>query len=458
MSQTEWISVYRIAPQKGSKITYALNIIDTPGFGDTRGIERDDMVTDQIRQLFSSEDEKGVSFLDAVCFIVKAPDTRLTISQRYIFNSIMSLFGKDVKSNICILVTFADGGNAPVLETLKEAKLKFDSVFEFNHSALFAQNTNLSSTSMTSASWELGLNSFQQFFKHLTELESRSISQTKDVLMKREQLKTIINGILPIVKAGLSKLAELKAHLKNFEIHKQDIENNKNFYYYVDEAKHHKIPLPVGQHVTNCSYCNISCHENCAYAFDSDKIKCCAMSDGKCTVCDGKCLWNVHSNTPYIFRYTQERVRKTYDNVKKKYEYAIGRKLTDEQLIKVIVGDVEQLFQYIEQKLEEMRQCKIGLKQIALRDDPLSEIDYINLLIDAEKKEGQPGFENRMLMLEEIKKRNLVEDDVASLSQTFRETKDSISSAGVLLEGSDNQVENSVFKNIKGFLKNVFAD
>lgn len=412
------------------------------------------MVTDQIRQLFSSsEDEKGVSFLDAVCFIVKAPDARLTISQRYIFNSIMSLFGKDVKSNICILVTFADGGKAPVLETLNEANLPLDFVFEFNNSALFAQNTNLSSTSMSSAFWELGLNSFQQFFKHLTDLESRSISQTKDVLMKREQLKTIINGILPIVKAGLSKLAELKAHLENFEIHKRDIENNKNFHYYVEETKQHRIALPVGQHVTNCSHCNISCHENCAYADDKDKFKCCAMSNGRCTVCDGKCLWNEHFNNPYIFRYTQEKVKKTYNNVKKNYEDAIGRKLTDEQLIKGFVADVEQLFQYIERKLKEMRQCKIKLKQIALRDDPLSEIDYINLMIDAEKKEGQPGFQNRMLMLEEIKQRNLVEDDVAVLSQTFRETKDSISSAGVLLEDSENQVETSILRRLLNKLR-----
>lgn len=456
MSQTEWVSVYRIAPQEGSRLNYALNIIDTPGFGDTRGIERDEAVTDQIRQLFSSEDEKGVSFLDAVCFIVKAPDARLTISQKYIFNSIMSLFGKDVKSNICILITFADGGKPPVLETLKEAELPLDNIFQFNNSALFAQNTNLSSTSMSFGFWEMGLNSFQQFFDHLTGLESKSISQTKDVLMKREQLKHIINGILPNVKAGLSKLAELKSHLKNFEIHKRDIENNKNFEYEVEETKQQKIALTFGQHVTNCSMCHITCHEDCAYANDKDKFKCSAMSDGKCKVCDGKCAWDQHYNNPYIFRYTQVKVKRTYQNVKKKYEDAIGLKLTDEQLMKVIVADVEELFQYIKQKLEEMRQCKMKLKQIALRDDPLSEIDYINLLINAEKKEGQPGFKDRILMLEEIKSRNRVEDDIAVLRQTFTSTKDCISSAGVRLEDPDKY--NFLHRNLNRFLKKFFAD
>lgn len=106
---------------------YTLNIIDTPGFGDTRGLERDQCTVNQIRHLFSEEGAKGVLYIDAVCFIVKAPDARLTASQKYIFSSIMALFGKDIKSNICTLVTFADGAEPPVLASLTEAKLPFGS-------------------------------------------------------------------------------------------------------------------------------------------------------------------------------------------------------------------------------------------------------------------------------------------------------------------------------------------
>lgn len=94
ISQTEWITVYKIYPKEGSRLNCTLNIIDTPGFGDTRGIERDNAIVDQIRHLFSAQGEQGVLYIDAVCFIVKAPDARLTVVQRYIFSSIMSLFGK----------------------------------------------------------------------------------------------------------------------------------------------------------------------------------------------------------------------------------------------------------------------------------------------------------------------------------------------------------------------------
>lgn len=125
MSQTEWITVYKIYPATGGRINYILNVIDTPGFGDTRGKEWDLALVNQIRCLFSANDERSVLFIDAVCFIVKASDARLTFSQRYIFNSIMSLFGKDIESNLCTMITFADGGSPTVLDSLKEFKLPF---------------------------------------------------------------------------------------------------------------------------------------------------------------------------------------------------------------------------------------------------------------------------------------------------------------------------------------------
>ena len=71
-------------------LNYTVNIIDTPGFGDTRGIKRDSAIVEQIRHLFSAQGEQGILDIDAVCFITKAPDARLTPTQKYIFGSISS--------------------------------------------------------------------------------------------------------------------------------------------------------------------------------------------------------------------------------------------------------------------------------------------------------------------------------------------------------------------------------
>lgn len=429
ISQTEWITVYKIAPQKGSRLNFTLNIIDTPGFGDTRGIERDQGIINQIRQLFSSKEDKGVLFIDAVCFIVKAPDARLTVSQRYIFSSIMSLFGKDIESIICTLITFGDGAEPPVLASLREANLPFGSTFQFNNSALFAENKNLTTTSLSPMFWEMGCNSFQKFFDQLSHFETKSLIQTKDVLKEREQLKTVIASILPQVKAGLSKIGELRDQLEIFKRHKDDIENNKDFIYEVEETKQFLVDLPRGQHVTNCLQCNVTCHENCAIADDAKKRGCWAMTNGKCRICIGKCIWSDHKNTPYIFKYSLEKVKKTYTEMKKKYEQAKGSKLTHETYIEELTYDVDYLFENVKLMMAEMNRCKSRLKEIALRPDPLSVVEHIELMIEAEETEKQPGFRRRIKILYEFKRMALVDEQVQNFDQNIKSMKDDVKSA-----------------------------
>ncbi|CAL8353584.1 unnamed protein product [Gadus morhua 'NCC'] len=111
-SQTSEVTVYKLNHQEGFQIDYSLTIVDTPGFGDTGGIENDRMILDQLQRLFSAQ--HGVSEIDAICLVVQAHQVRLTPKQKYIFDSLLSIFGKDVAENFQILVTFA--------ETVKEKR------------------------------------------------------------------------------------------------------------------------------------------------------------------------------------------------------------------------------------------------------------------------------------------------------------------------------------------------
>lgn len=109
------------------------------------------------------------------------------------------------------------------------------------------------------------------------------------------------------MKCGLSKIDELREELETFKNHKNDIEQNTNFEYELDRLKVIQVDLTPGQYVTNCVNCTLTCHENCAYSDDNDKMKCSAMTNGKCTVCKNKCAWNVHKNMPYTFVLTTEK-------------------------------------------------------------------------------------------------------------------------------------------------------
>ena len=78
MSQTRCITAYTLKRKPGFKVPYTLKVIDTPGFGDTGGIERDKEITEMIKCFFSAKGEGGIDRLDAVGFVIPAREQRLT--------------------------------------------------------------------------------------------------------------------------------------------------------------------------------------------------------------------------------------------------------------------------------------------------------------------------------------------------------------------------------------------
>ncbi|CAL8366315.1 unnamed protein product [Boreogadus saida] len=243
-SQTTHVTTYKINHQEGFKVPYSLTLVDTPGFGNTRGIESDRAITEQIRSLFTSA--KGVFEIDAICFVTQASQVRLTAAQKYVFDSVLSIFGKDVAENICILVTFAD-------------------------------------------------------------------------------------------------------------------------------------------------------------ADDKKMFECSAMKDGKCRVCPGNCVWNVHFNQKYKWDYVEEKQVTTVQELKEKYEKATEAKITVQQLIEIQEEEVAHLQDEIILLMDTSSACLARLKEIALRPDPLSTPEYIDLLIEGEKKEGKEGYLARIQCMEKMK-------------------------------------------------------
>jgi len=67
-SQTSKVTAYEIHHQEGFKIPYSLIIVDTPGYGDTKGIDRDREITDSIQHFF--KDKKGIQVSYSLNYIV----------------------------------------------------------------------------------------------------------------------------------------------------------------------------------------------------------------------------------------------------------------------------------------------------------------------------------------------------------------------------------------------------
>ena len=382
-----------------------MNIIDTPGFGDTRGIIRDNAIVENIREFFTTPGEKGITFLDAVCFVVQAPLARLTPPQQYIFDAILALFGQDIASNIFMLITFADGNDPPVLGALKAANVPYKRSYKFNNSALFACSEKAVESSFGCLFWKMGQENFRIFFEDLKLVESKSLQLTTKVLDIRKRLETTIQGLQSQIVEGMNKLNTIRQEKRILEQHKADIAANRNFHYEVKEIHTRKIDLPPGHYITNCLTCNRTCHYPCAISVDEEKMRCAAMSNGSCTVCPKKCAWSMHANNTFRYEDFPTTVNKTYYELKNKYEKA--QKQEKRQIS--LIGTVERAFSTLANKVQklitEVREYINKLNDIALKPCPLNCVDYINILMINEKNDRKYGWQERLRLFSIMKKK-----------------------------------------------------
>ncbi|XP_045028187.1 uncharacterized protein LOC123471221 isoform X1 [Daphnia magna] len=465
-SQTREVTAYDIHYRNGFRIPYSLTIVDTPGFSDTEGIERDQEITSAVKQFF--ENRNGIQELDAVGFTVQSSLPRLTSSQTYIFNSVLSIFGKDIGENVRFLVTFADGGRPSVLAAIKEAKLpclmdanKDPCYQSFNNRAVFVSNQTPDDR-LSPMEWDNAMQNFHSFFAELSKMPIKSLQLTKEVLNSRESLHITIQGLEETIQAHLMKMEELRKIEEIIALHKDQVNANKNFDITVKVPKKKRIEVDTNQTALNCSKCEVTCHYPCnpnlwmgfcpvfwrseeifhtmsdmtilindlinlfnqrntimaavgtatAVSTDTSLLVRNIFTGRACKVCPGKCATTDHANevTKWM-NFQEEETRPLYD-IRKKYDDAMEKTLSAEELKNALQGEVVQLKFEIIKAMDEITRCSNLLKEMALRGDPLSTPEYINLMIENENKEKKPGYLERIKCFEDLLRKAELTKDV----------------------------------------------
>ncbi|CAF4978088.1 unnamed protein product, partial [Rotaria sp. Silwood1] len=96
-----------------------LRIIDTPGFGDTRGVDQDERNMEYILQYMNN-----LTYLHAICFLLKPNSSRLNIFFRTCFMQLFSFLAPTAQRNIIFCFTnarstfYTPGNTAPLLKTM----------------------------------------------------------------------------------------------------------------------------------------------------------------------------------------------------------------------------------------------------------------------------------------------------------------------------------------------------
>ncbi|KAM6901456.1 uncharacterized protein PEZ65_019565 [Lycodopsis pacificus] len=386
-SQTSDVIVYEIFGFEDKTLPYSLTIIDTPGYGSTDGIEHDEIVSQRLFDLFRSP--AGVHEIDVVGLVLNATENRLSNRLSYIFNSVVSLFGKDMEKNIVALMTHSNGRTPrKALKALDTANIKCarneknEPVhFLFNNS----QNEDRSQDYIEDLEdeYKKATRGMKQFTEFLEKTAPQKLEKTVDVLNERITLTASIQNLQERIQSIGLKLTEIQQikevlneqttvtasvqnlkeriqyiELKQNEIqqtqealkkHEEEMKNNEEFTVEVDEPYKYKEPIEGGwwfklffKGATCCTVCEETCHfRGCTVA--PTVYLCEVMKDGRCTVCTNKCPVAAHVKEYWTFVNKTRKVKKTLQDVKDKYEKNKGENQKKMSVLESLQKEMEDL-------------------------------------------------------------------------------------------------------------------
>ena len=307
---TNKITAYTFPWVDGMKMDYSLTVIDTPGFGD---VASDKAIFSNLKNLLGTDE---LDKIHSVLFVAQASCPKSS-ELEYFSETVLGLFGKDLKKeNIFLMTTFSDGRKPIILKNLQD--FPYGHYFKFNNSALYSDKHESGSdseesdeeeeASLTRLSWKMGVKSFEKFFRKLDEVKAYSLDQTREVINAREKLQDSVQKLLEKITGGLELSGKLKDHEIKSHAFDSEILASQQYVTEVKVKRNRKVDISGrGKLVTNCLDCTMTCHLDCDLATE-DKYKCSVMvpEDGDieekhCSVCPRHCGWRRHVNNPYIF-------------------------------------------------------------------------------------------------------------------------------------------------------------
>jgi GTP-binding protein EngB required for normal cell division len=417
VSSTEGIHIYNIKTKKEK-----YKIIDTQGYGDTRGMEKDIEITNKIKEAFMEK----ITSIKSVCFVMNSNKGRLDGRQKFIFSGIIDMFGEDIKENFIAMLTFSDFSEPIAVDSLKASKVFSEIIpsieepwyLQFNSKSIIEKKRI---SKMEEEKFECTMDNFKQFIKKVLTLPRKSMSQSKEVLETRKKIEIKVKALRFLLKQQMNKINELNNTKKFIQDNQKVIINRKNdFLIPVNRQYPEKVALENGIKANNCNFCKMTCHEGCKDTGPVEfilKNYCSSYSKGKCTACKNKCSCEKHELCDYKYVWSSKQEHIPYSEILKDY----GLVEETNEAIKIIhlIGKIENEIQKLD------KECRITeatlksesdhLQQIALNKNSYrSNTEFIDYLIQEEEKNQEDGYFGRIQKLKEMKEEFLTIINVSS--------------------------------------------
>ncbi len=414
VSQTDGVHLYYLKDYSNKPII----IIDSQGYGDTRGPTEDAKITKAFFYVFTDI----IDHINAACFISKAINNRLDTLTKYIFSSVTSLFAENISENFVILATFANG------ETMKKGPKFIESInqdasflninkrmdknywFAFDSKALFEDDIN---SKLTKYSYDQLCKLYEEKIK---KLFPKSTKESGQIVSNREQLKVEINNLnttfkdLTVEQTNLKEkervLNEVNIKLKEMECQIRALQEKRNTITKNDQKAYEEeirkfndsfnkklselskkkrkekkkiLEADSKNQYTYCNQCKENCHNPCDCWFSfASRCKIFPIFGNDCERCGHN--KKVHKQEYYHYIYIEEEVSEntadeekslTEENEKEKEKYRRRiEELNNEK--DSLQKNLYQLQYNKEDLLEERRQKEDERKKVQ------EEVDNIN--------------------------------------------------------------------------------
>ena len=204
-SETHKITAYTLHHQEGYKTPYTWTVIDTPGFDNTLENLTDNKIADQLQEFLSEAPDACIKHIDAVGFAVPASLKWFDGVEQFVYRTLQELFGQDIHTNLCFLITFADL-KTPARSAIFGSKIPQPKYIPFNNSALYSEileqeeSETKTDKMMKKLFWKKGRNGCKKLLHFINEL--------KEITLKKTPSDRVENFPLDNLKKGEAKMTK----------------------------------------------------------------------------------------------------------------------------------------------------------------------------------------------------------------------------------------------------------
>jgi len=285
------------------QICYKLTFMDTPGLGDSRGLDQDDKNITNILDTISKTPE-----LNAIVVMVNGSDPRGNTRIKYIITRLMGILPNAVQNNIVVLLsnvaTEPNLNMQKLMIDLGMPKLSNENVFYFDN-PIFSIDFSKYNTKQLEKYDNIFLeleDKLAQFLQHTSQKRMEKTTEFRQIKEKRDLLK----DQMAIIKINIKDLQEEKEKTENFISELESLKDLKKAKELIkigkqSQSTYEQIPTPY--HNTRCQQCNSNCHENCGLEETTNTG---SLSFLQCLAFKKKTLFAIYVITIIIIMFTSD--------------------------------------------------------------------------------------------------------------------------------------------------------